>query len=104
MTTNPNRFDSTPESLKPQESISRSRYQTSKRSCFGGPWLRANSNLSSNCKCEHSRRACRINRLFYPAVQSEEYAIKIARDWNVPAAGRGFVTRFRVRKEFFGQL
>ena len=28
MTTNPNRFDSTAESLKPQESISRSRYNT----------------------------------------------------------------------------
>jgi hypothetical protein len=37
--------------------------------------------------------------IFYP-VLSEEYAVKIARDWNVPAAGRGFVTRFRVRKEF----
>jgi hypothetical protein len=37
--------------------------------------------------------------IFYP-VLSEEYAIKIARDWNVPASGRGFVTRFRVRKEF----
>jgi hypothetical protein len=30
MTTNPNRFDSTAESLKPRESISRSRYQTIK--------------------------------------------------------------------------
>jgi hypothetical protein len=37
--------------------------------------------------------------IFYP-VLSEEYATKIARDWNVPASGRGFVTRFRVRKEF----
>jgi hypothetical protein len=37
--------------------------------------------------------------IFYP-VLSGEYAIKIARDWNVPAAGRGFVTRFRVRKNF----
>ena len=37
--------------------------------------------------------------IFYP-VLSEEYAIKIARDWNVPAAGKGFVTRFRVRKDF----
>ena len=31
---------------------------------------------------------------------SEEYAIKIARDWNVPASGKGFVTRFRVRRAF----
>jgi hypothetical protein len=37
--------------------------------------------------------------IFYP-VLSEEYAVKIARDWNVPASGRGFVTRFHVRKEF----
>jgi hypothetical protein len=37
--------------------------------------------------------------IFYP-VLSEEYAIKIARDWNVPASGKGFVTRFRVRRAF----
>jgi hypothetical protein len=37
--------------------------------------------------------------IFYP-VTSEEYAIKIARDWNVPASGAGYVTRFEVKKEF----
>jgi len=37
--------------------------------------------------------------IFYP-VTSEEYAIKIARDWNVPANGAGYVTRFEVKKEF----
>ncbi|MBN9086143.1 MAG: hypothetical protein J0J01_04465 [Reyranella sp.] len=37
--------------------------------------------------------------IFYP-VTTEAYAIKIARDWNVPASGSGFVTRFEVRKEF----
>jgi hypothetical protein len=37
--------------------------------------------------------------IFYP-VLSEEYAVRIARDWSVPASGRGFVTWFRVRKEF----
>ena len=37
--------------------------------------------------------------IFYP-VLSEDYAIKIARDWNVPASGKGFVTRFRVRRDF----
>jgi hypothetical protein len=37
--------------------------------------------------------------IFYP-VLSEEYAVKIARDWNVPASGSGFVTRFRVRRTF----
>jgi hypothetical protein len=37
--------------------------------------------------------------IFYP-VLNEEYATKIARDWNVLASGSGFVTRFRVRKSF----
>jgi hypothetical protein len=37
--------------------------------------------------------------IFYP-VLSEEYAAKIARDWNVPASGAGYVTRFRVRRTF----
>ena len=37
--------------------------------------------------------------IFYP-VLSEDYAIKIARDWNVPASGKGYVTRFRVRRAF----
>ncbi|HVU60343.1 MAG TPA: ADP-ribosylation/crystallin J1 [Mycobacteriales bacterium] len=37
--------------------------------------------------------------IFYP-VLSEEYATKIARDWNVKASGAGYVTRFRVRRAF----
>ena len=37
--------------------------------------------------------------IFYP-VLTEEYAIKIARDWNVSASGKGYVTRFRVRGDF----
>src|SRR3981189_556351 len=37
--------------------------------------------------------------IFYP-VTTEEYAIKIARDWNVPASGSGYVTRFEVRRDF----
>lgn len=37
--------------------------------------------------------------IFYP-VLSEAYAIKIARDWNVPASGSGYVTRFHVRKDY----
>lgn len=40
--------------------------------------------------------------IFYP-VLSEEYAVKIARDWNVPASGAGFVTRFEVRKKFLAR-
>jgi len=31
---------------------------------------------------------------------NEEYAIQIARDWNVPASGSGFVTRFKVKSDF----
>jgi hypothetical protein len=37
--------------------------------------------------------------IFYP-VLSEEYATKIARDWNVSASGSGYVTKFQVRKAF----
>jgi hypothetical protein len=37
--------------------------------------------------------------IFYP-VLSEDYAVKIAHDWNVPASGAGFVTRFQVRRDF----
>jgi len=37
--------------------------------------------------------------IFYP-VLTEEYATKIARDWNVPRSGSGYVTRFQVRKAF----
>jgi hypothetical protein len=37
--------------------------------------------------------------IFYP-VLSEDYAVKIARDWNVPASGCGYVTRFEVRRSF----
>lgn len=37
--------------------------------------------------------------IFYPVLE-EEYAVQIARDWNVPASGAGFVTRFRVRAAF----
>lgn len=37
--------------------------------------------------------------IFYP-VTTEEYAVKIARDWNVKASGAGFVTEFDVRKDY----
>lgn len=37
--------------------------------------------------------------IFYP-VLSEDYATKIARDWNVPQSGAGYVTQFKVRKAF----
>jgi hypothetical protein len=37
--------------------------------------------------------------IFYP-VLTEDYAVKIARDWNVPASGSGYVTRFEVRRDY----
>jgi hypothetical protein len=37
--------------------------------------------------------------IFYP-VLNEEYAIRIAREWNVPASGVGYVTRFRIDEAF----
>ncbi|WP_092496963.1 ADP-ribosylation/crystallin J1 [Faunimonas pinastri] len=40
--------------------------------------------------------------IFYP-VLSEDYAVKIARDWNVPASGSGFVTRFEVRSSYLAE-
>ncbi|SRR6266567_8975005 len=40
--------------------------------------------------------------IFYP-VLNEEYARQIAREWNVPASGAGYVTRFAVRKEFLAR-
>ncbi|GAA0730192.1 MULTISPECIES: hypothetical protein [Sphingomonas] len=39
---------------------------------------------------------------FYP-VTTEEYAVKIARDWNVPESGAGFVTRFAVDAAFLAR-
>jgi hypothetical protein len=40
--------------------------------------------------------------IFYP-VLSEDYAVKIARDWNVPSEGEGYVTRFRVLNSYLAQ-
>jgi len=37
--------------------------------------------------------------IFYP-VLNEDYAIRIARDWNVRHDGAGFVTRFEVDTAF----
>jgi len=37
--------------------------------------------------------------IFYP-VMNEEYAIQIARDWNVAASGSGYVTRFDVLTDY----
>jgi len=37
--------------------------------------------------------------IFYP-VLNEDYAARIARDWNVKASGVGHVTRFSVRRSF----
>jgi len=40
--------------------------------------------------------------IFYP-VLDEEYAAKIARDWNVKHSGAGYVTRFKVLRSFLDQ-
>jgi hypothetical protein len=40
--------------------------------------------------------------IFYP-VLNEDYATKIARDWNVKHSGSGYVTRFRVRRSFLNR-
>src|SRR5262245_47542607 len=37
--------------------------------------------------------------IFYP-VLDEDYARKIARDWNVRDSGVGYVTKFAVRRDF----
>ena len=37
--------------------------------------------------------------IFYP-VLNEDYARQIARDWNVPASGAGYVVRFALQKAF----
>lgn len=40
--------------------------------------------------------------IFYP-VTNEEYAIQIARDWNVRDSGSGYVTRFAVKTDFLAR-
>ncbi len=40
--------------------------------------------------------------IFYP-VLNEDYAVRIARDWNAPADGSGYVTRFAVETAFLAR-
>jgi hypothetical protein len=40
--------------------------------------------------------------IFYP-VLTEDYAAKIASEWNVPASGSGYVTRFKIRRSFISR-
>ncbi len=40
--------------------------------------------------------------IFYP-VTNEEYAVQIARDWNVQASDAGYVTRFRLPVAFLAR-
>jgi len=37
--------------------------------------------------------------IFYP-VMNEEYAIQISKQWNVPAYGVGYVTKFKVNSNY----
>jgi hypothetical protein len=41
--------------------------------------------------------------IFYP-VTNEEYAVQIARDWNVKASGSGYVVRFQVEATYAAQF
>lgn len=41
--------------------------------------------------------------IFYP-VMNEEYAIQISRDWNVPAYGTGYVTKFAVNSDYVSRF
>lgn len=41
--------------------------------------------------------------IFYP-VMNEDYAIQIARDWNVKESGSGYVTRFEVDSEYLSRF
>ncbi|MCS3799670.1 ADP-ribosylation/crystallin J1 [Niastella sp. OAS944] len=41
--------------------------------------------------------------IFYP-VMNEEYAIQISRDWNVPAYGAGYVTKFAVNSDYLSKF
>ena len=36
-------------------------------------------------------------------MTNEEYAVQIARDWNVKASGQGFVTKFYVRADYMSK-
>ena len=40
---------------------------------------------------------------FYP-VMNEEYAIQICVEWNVPAYGSGFVTKFAVKSDYLSKF
>jgi len=41
--------------------------------------------------------------IFYPVVQ-KEYAMRIARDWNVKSSGACYVTKFEVDAEYLSQF
>ena len=41
--------------------------------------------------------------IFYP-VTNEDYAVQIARDWNVKASGAGFVTKFEVQSDYLSRF
>jgi hypothetical protein len=41
--------------------------------------------------------------IFYP-VTNEAYALQIAKEWNVPAYGSGYVTAFEVDSEYLKKM
>jgi hypothetical protein len=63
------------------------------------PTGKRNSNSSRRVVTVGGPHDCRGSPSFYP-VLNKEYACKIARDWNAPRSGVGYVTRFAVRRDF----
>lgn len=41
--------------------------------------------------------------IFYP-VLNEGYAVQIAKDWNVPASGSGYVTKFAIKTDYISKF
>ncbi len=69
----------------------------------GGPWNEtgtASKIMEFSTPRDPNGRPCLPEQpIFYP-VLNEDYAIRIARDWVVPASGVGYVTRFEVDAAF----
>jgi len=74
------------------------RYSWTRWRCSGPPGRR-NSRSPASQDGENSLHGSRDNRSSIPCSIAE-YAIQIARDWNVKDSGAGFVTRFDVDAEF----
>ena len=65
----------------------------------GGPPGRPSSSSWPIQGGQHGRRGSQSSRSS-TQCSNRDYAIKIARDWNLPRDGAGFVTEFEVDAEF----